>query len=625
MSHEEQPRSTDERPERQPRVSEDQRHPFRLRPAYAAAGVPMAGLAAGENPPPAGPGLGNLVGDVVTHWPLGGVGGFTVMALAGAGLGVLHLKQRWESGSASVKAGRAGEGFATSRELNKMLGGRQLRKRAATLRPSLAGVPSRGLSPLELGLYLGQDKFHRRDLYVSCEDLLLVVAPPRSGKTALLGNHVIDAPGPVLATSTRADLYEATHGLRRAGNRPVWVFNAGLEGVQNTVRWNLVAGCEDPETAVRRAGFILSAGASGDDLDHGKFWDINSFKLLRSFLMAGALAGKNLMDIRRWITDPTSREALEILRTHKGRVPDGWYNDLEQAITAPDRTRDGIFLSLGTSVEFLSLPAVADIVLPRPGEPHFTPEEFVRSNGTLYLMGRHRTYGSIAPLFTALVGEVFEAARVEAARKGGRMDPYLRMVLDEAALICPLPLHQWSADAGGWGIQLEISVQSPSQLYERWGLRGGQTLWQNTNKLVMGGLSVPEDLESLSMLCGERDEETISSSTSEGSDKVTRTSSFRRVRVMPPDKIRTLEPGAGLYFHRSGQPVLLSFGPVWERKDVKALAKAAKKQARADARAAKNGKVVATYVPPMPEYAPTVPPQQAPASAEETGRREVSA
>ena len=59
------------------------------------------------------------------------------------------------------------------------------------------------------------------------------------------------------------------------------------------------------------------------------------------------------------------------------------------------------------------------------------------------------------------------------------------MVLDEAALICKVPLERWTADSGGRGIVLTISVQSPSQLYDGWGQRGGETIWNNSNiKLV---------------------------------------------------------------------------------------------------------------------------------------------
>ena len=75
-------------------------------------------------------------------------------------------------------------------------------------------------------------------------------------------------------------------------------------------------------------------------------------------------------------------------------------------------------------------------------------------------------------------------------------------MLDEAALICPVPLAQWTSDAGGRGIFLVIAVQAPSQLRERWGEHDADIIWTNANiLLVFGGLKVERDLASLSTLC----------------------------------------------------------------------------------------------------------------------------
>ena len=41
-------------------------------------------------------------------------------------------------------------------------------------------------------------------------------------------------------------------------------------------------------------------------------------------------------------------------------------------------------------------------------------QDFLTSRGTLYVMGRDVRYGSVAPLFSALVGEIYDAAYVRA-------------------------------------------------------------------------------------------------------------------------------------------------------------------------------------------------------------------
>ncbi|MFD4143055.1 type IV secretory system conjugative DNA transfer family protein [Streptomyces sp. NPDC058572] len=594
-----------------------------LRTSYAAAGLPAVAVAAGaENGGVPEPSMGAVldgINAVASNWPLGGWPGFGLTVVSGAGLGYLHLKQKWNlgrSGPTSTGKDSARVGFANPRELRKWLSETGLRARAATLRPSLEGVKGRSITPHELGLHLGTDLLYKRGLFVACEDIVLMYAPPRTGKSAQYANAIIDAAGACVVTSTRGDLYDHTHQLRREHNRPVLVFNGGVSGVANTLRWNLVEGCEDPVVALRRAGYILAASASGESMENASFWEGHSFMVLSCYLMAAALKGGDLTTVRRWVSDSTEREPLDILLAHPERVPDGWARGLNQMQQAPEKTRDSVYLTLIRSFEFMSLPQVLDIVTPRPGQQKFYIHDFLGSRGTLYLIGRDQQYGSVAPLFNALVGEIYEAAYLLAdGSPGGRLDPYLRMVLDEAAVICPLPLHRWSADAGGRNIQLLVSVQSPSQLRERWGHNGAQTIMNNSVRVVLGGLSTPQDLEELSLLCGEKDEQ-VASSSSTDEDKQSRNISVRRVRIMPQDAIRQMKEGTGLVFYRHLPPIRYAFTPVWQRKDVKELSKQEKAQAKLDAKLKKKGVQVAGPVlpPQMPASAPVIP-QQQPAAA----------
>ncbi|MEG9552210.1 type IV secretory system conjugative DNA transfer family protein [Streptomyces baarnensis] len=529
----------------------------------------------------------------------------------GAGLGFYNLKHRLsmdKAGPTSTMKESAPVGFAAPNELKKWLSKEGLQARAGTLRPSLEGAKRRSVSPHEVGLHLGTDLLHKKGLFVACEDIVLMYAPPRTGKSAQYGNAIIDAAGACIVTSTRGDLYDHTHQLRREDNRPIWVFNAGVSGVENTLHWNLVDGCQDPVVALRRAGYLLAASASGEAMENASFWEGHSFMVLSCYLMAAGLKGYDLTRVRAWVTDSTNREPLEILENYPELVPAGWARSLSQMRNAPEKTRDSVYLTLIRSFEFMSLPQVMDIVSPRPGQQKFDVADFLRSRGTLYLMGRDQPYGSVAPLFTALVGEIYEAAYLEADNSpGGRVDPYVRFVLDEAAVICPLPLHKWSSDAGGRSIQLLVSVQSPSQLRERWGYNGAQTIMNNSVRIALGGLSIPQDLEELSLLCGEKDEEVASSSATD-EDKKSRNVSVRRVRIMPQDAIRQMKEGTGLVFYRHLPPIRYTFTPVWQRKDVKELMK----QAKAQAKLKKKGVQVAGPVlpPQMPATAPVVPQQQ---------------
>jgi type IV secretion system protein VirD4 len=462
-------------------------------------------------------------------------------------------------------------GMATAAEIGEAMSRRAVRRSARTTRPGLKR-PHRA-APSEVGITLGrQAGLHHRRLYASLEEVVLAVAPPRTGKTAWLGNVVIDSPGACVATSTRADLHEHTAALRsRTG--PVLVFNPeGLGGVASTLRWSPLDGCVRPQTAMLRAGYLLSGspGAAGTEDRH--FWEGNSFKVLRCYLYAAAVAGRSMADVARWVGNSRDRGALDILE-HHGGTPPGWVNDVRQIVEgAPEKTRESVFLSLALTFQFMADPVIARSVVPAAGEQTLDVRRFLEEHGTLYLIATERPYGSLAPLFAALTGHLFEEAKVLASHgTNGRLDPPLMMALDEAALICPVPLERWTSDGGGRGIPLVITVQSPSQLFDRWGKEAGRTIWSNAAvKLVFGGLTVAEHLDDISSLCGDRDERVRSHSQSEG--RHTLSTSLRRVPVLSSDRLRTLGPFRTLILHRTTRPVLGLIDPVWKRADVRRAA-----------------------------------------------------
>ena len=155
-----------------------------------------------------------------------------------------------------------------------------------------------------LGRYKGQS------IWAAIKDIVLVIAPPQTGKTAYLGGRIIDAPGAVVATSTKADVHYYTAGLR--ARRAVWVLNPeGLGGVVSNFRWNPLEGCDDPDIASERAGYMLAGieKAAGDD----KFWHDMNLKLLRCLLMAAALGERTIRDVLSWVNDSTDTTALRIM------------------------------------------------------------------------------------------------------------------------------------------------------------------------------------------------------------------------------------------------------------------------------------------------------------------------
>ena len=150
-------------------------------------------------------------------------------------------------------------GLATTAQIRNVASGRALRRRAATLRPSL-----RKPSPAEVGYLLGRVK--GQQVWASVEDSMLLVAPPRSGKGLhVVINAILDAPGAVVTTSTRPDNLTITLTTRQQVG-PVAVFDPqhSAPGLSAGLRWSPVRGCDEPLTAVIRAtGLAAGTGLGG--------------------------------------------------------------------------------------------------------------------------------------------------------------------------------------------------------------------------------------------------------------------------------------------------------------------------------------------------------------------------
>jgi type IV secretory pathway TraG/TraD family ATPase VirD4 len=171
----------------------------------------------------------------------------------------------------------------------------------------------------------------------------------------------------------------------------------------------------------------------------------------------------------------------------------------------------------------------------------------------LYLIGRE---GSCRALIGALTAEVAHQVRMTAAgRPGGRLDPPMTALLDEAPLTCgPIPLHDWTSDMGGRGLTLHVVAQSLAQLRDVWGHDRANTILGNTaSLLVFGGLKAADDLDRLSTLTGTRLVQL------EEDDR-------RPVPVMTPAEIASLPSGTALLIRNGMRPVIGKAPMIWQRK-----------------------------------------------------------
>jgi type IV secretory pathway TraG/TraD family ATPase VirD4 len=123
------------------------------------------------------------------------------------------------------------------------------------------------------------------------------------------------------------------------------------------------------------------------------------------------------------------------------------------------------------------------------------------------------------------------------------------------------------ADGGGSGISTLVVIQSLAQARDRWGEQAAAAMWDAaTLRLILGGSAQPRDLQDLSAVCGDRDDEVRNWSRGADGGRTWSTST-RRMAILPPDVLRTLPFGTGVLLARTAPPILLNMRPWTDRPD----------------------------------------------------------
>lgn len=455
-------------------------------------------------------------------------------------------------------------GTATKAQVRHAASRRALLTRGRHLRPSLPKPTA-----ADIGHRLGRAR--GVDVYTSCEDSTVVLGPPRSGKGLhIVVDKILDAPGAVITTSTRPDNLTITLRARqRVG--PVAVFDPQhlAPGVDGGLRWSPVRGCEHPQTAMIRARGLASktgfASGSGG-VENASYWQAQTEAVLRGLLHAAAIDGRDARDLYRWSLDPVqAAEAARVMHDSSRAAP-GWADALEAIVTMDDRTRGNIWTGVRQSLAALADPRVLDAVTPPRGE-QFDPETFLTERGTLYLLGTSAGAGAAASLVNAFIEDMLETARqLAATRPGARLDPPLSLVLDEIGNLAPLPsLPALMSEGGGTGITTTAVLQSLAQARSAWGEQDAGTIWDAAIvKLILGGGSNAKDLQDLSALIGDRDDETTSTSRNHDGTRSSSVS-MRRIPIMDTGRLRTLPFSTAVLMLRSAPPIILTMRP-WTRR-----------------------------------------------------------
>lgn len=457
------------------------------------------------------------------------------------------------------------------------------------------------ISPRLMGVLLGQS--HDVPVWLSAERPVYVLAPARGGKTtSVVIPAIMEAPGAVVATSSRKDILDATFNGRlygfRTGRRmdsdgaspvheaaPAYVFDPlGITATidhyaSHRIYWNPVATCRDPKQARSLATALIGAAHFSDE---DSTWAHIGVDITQALLLAAALTEKGLDTVYQWSQSMTGiNHAQQILASEGASLPvaQDWRQALERLSADDQRTVANKLLTMSSAFSALSLPEVRAWFTPHPEQPQFDMTRFLRSKATVYMLSELRPVNGQADASAAVFNCMFlnwlrdTARHIATQSEGGKLEPSVTLVLDEVANISPWPeLPQLFTAGSGDGIWPIAVFQSREQAKDAFN-RAEPQMWESGQKVILGGLSEMQTLRDISVLTGEYREKHHDQSYRNGvfgvvNHPLNDMSTMERSDVRPslrPDDVRRIPRSRALLISYSVQAAAVTLTPYWQR------------------------------------------------------------
>ncbi len=393
-------------------------------------------------------------------------------------------------------------------------------------------------------------------VFLPPESHLLVLGPPRSGKTrSIVIPNILLAPGPVIATSTKSDLVEATSRERSKSGRVIAIDPSGSVPLSEDVErryWSPIdpTGTYSDAIAVTRAmidASILMDGGRGG-YSH---WIERSASLVAPLIHAAQIAGYEMDTLMVWLNRRECRDPAGILKACGEEMA---LDSLGSVMLCEERERSGIFSTAVGLLGSFNFPEVHQ----QDHLARFDSREFLNSNDTLYVVSPSHIQKLIAPVLVGMIDEVKNRSfqmSADPRRDHGRQP--LSLILDEMANIAPLgSINSILSEGASQKVMLLGALQDLSQARTRWGrsAEGFLTLFGST--LVFPGISDLASLHQLSAISGEIQFDSISRSYSgsllgrfTGPRGLTKSTGSRP--ALEPWQIARSKGGQGFLFRRA--------------------------------------------------------------------------
>jgi type IV secretion system protein VirD4 len=384
-------------------------------------------------------------------------------------------------------------------------------------------------------------------VYAGPETAVLVIGPPRSGKTStVVIPSVLDAPSAVVSTSTKPDVMMATTLHRsRFGrsflfdpfgtNEPPWWMHE--------LRWSPVVGCQSFDWATSVAHTLGSAARPGAAASESAHWVERAQALLAPLLFAAAARSLDMRSVFRWVMARDLREPVAIIAASGHDMAGA---TLAGIAATDERERSGIF----STASGLLAAYRSEAVLASTIQPNFDPIAFARSSDTLYICAPAQHQNQLAPLVVALLEQIAAAT----FSRPSFAAPVL-FALDEVANIAPLPgLPALASEGGGQGLVTLACLQDLSQARERWGQAAEGLFTLFGVKVILPGVADHRTLALISALGGQVEVPTTTVGNYVGPrGRIMPSSSVSTVHLprYPVDAIARGRTGHGLFINGS--------------------------------------------------------------------------
>ncbi|MFV0307605.1 MAG: type IV secretory system conjugative DNA transfer family protein [Desertimonas sp.] len=428
-----------------------------------------------------------------------------------------------------------------------------------------------------IGHVLGHNGSQGAAVRMTLEDQALAIAGPRVGKTtALAVPAALEHPGPVIVTSNKRDIYDATATARARRGR-VWLFDPqSLVDTSPPQWWWNPLDTATTVAGARRLASIWSHATRESGARTDAYFDTAGDELLAQLILAAALhPAQRVSLIYEWASVPDDHTPIDVLRQHPELA--AMATGLAGNQRLPDKQRAGVYATAQRSIAWLADPAIVRWVEDPTGtRPRWRATSLAGSTDTLVSLSREGE-ASATPLVTSMTAAVIEAAeRAAAASPSGRLPVAMLGVLDEAANVCRWrELPDLYSHLGSRGIVLFSFFQSWAQMVAAFGAEGAEKLWSSANvRIYAGGVTDTTFLRRLSDIAGEHDETYWSSSftaptgfTSSGGRGRTRSDAMqvRRIATLDVATLAALPAGHAFVTLSSARPVIVRLVPFFDR------------------------------------------------------------